>query len=98
MTLLFYAWFRPLVIVVSSLWSSIRPLFAPLYKVGAQMLPYVTKWLSLVTKCLTPALKIFENIANWVSLRFAVRWPRAVGIDGTSASVCCSVFRKAVKL
>eukprot|EP01044_Picomonas_judraskeda_P007039 COSAG03_NODE_735_length_6040_cov_59.467598_2_plen_74_part_00 len=43
MTLLFYAWFRPLVIVVSSLWSSIRPLLAPLGSVAAQMAPHVTR-------------------------------------------------------
>jgi hypothetical protein len=65
LTLIFYAWFRPVVIVISSLWSSLRPLFTPFLRV-----------LPPILKKLAPLIGKIERVAKMVRAPFATRLNR----------------------
>jgi hypothetical protein len=59
LTLLFYAWFRPIAIVISSLWSSLTPMLAPLYNLGARCLPPIVR-------AITPLMGRIETLVRAV--------------------------------
>ena len=92
LTLLFYAWFRPLVIVLTHFASSLAPLLRPLWGVMGAVLPPLVRVLSPLMRHLSRFASVLQRMpcsARLLTLFGQVRRPRQL----RSASAPCRLTR-----
>ena len=96
LTLLFYAWFRPLVIVLTHFASSLAPLLRPLWGVMGAVLPPLVRVLSPLMRHLSRFASVLQRMpcsAKLLTLFGQVRRPRQL----RSASAPCRLTRACLR-